>query len=73
MVSFDEWKWMNTFKVVYQWFIAMYDTDCQILCNRSKINPGFKVSINAPMNHAADKHDTPPSHFIQTLCQSALL
>jgi len=34
---------MNAFNVVYQQFIAMYDSGCQIFCNWSRLKPGFKV------------------------------
>jgi len=50
--------------MVYQRFIAMYDNSCQICCNWSNLTPKY---------HAADKNDTPPSHFKLTLGQSALL
>jgi len=42
------------FNVVYQQFIAMYDSGCQICCNYSRLKPKY---------HAAIKHDTLPSHF----------
>jgi len=46
------------FNIIYQQFIAMYDIGCQVCCNWS--------SASTPMYHTADKHDTPPSHFILT-------
>jgi len=61
-----------SFNVVYQQFIAMYDSGCQICCNWSRLKPGFK-SNSTPKYHAADKHDTPPSQFKLTLGQPALL
>jgi len=57
------------FNVVYQQFRAMYDSGCQICCNWSRLKPGF----NTPKYHAADKHDTPPSHIKLTLGEPALL
>jgi len=60
---------MNGF-YVYQRFIAMYDSGCQICCNWSRIQAGLVAST--PKYHTADKHDTPPSHFKLTLGQIAL-
>jgi len=37
-VKMSEW-----FNVVYQQFIAMYDSGCQICCNWSRLKLGFKV------------------------------
>jgi len=51
--------------IVYQQFIVMYDSGCQICCNWSRLNPVFKVP-------AADKHETPSSHLKLTLGHRAL-
>jgi len=59
------------FNVVYQQFTALYDSGCQTCCNWSRLKPGFK-DASTPKYHAADKHDTPPSHFKLTLVQPAL-
>jgi len=34
---------VNGFNVVYQRFIALYDSGCQICCNWSRLKPCFKV------------------------------
>jgi len=59
------------FNVVYQQFRAMYDSGCQICFNWCRLKPGFQCA-NTPKYHAADKHDTPPSHIKLTLGQPAL-
>jgi len=41
----------------------VFDSGCQICCNWSRLKPGFLVA-STMKNHAIDKHDTPPSHFI---------
>jgi len=38
-------------------FVTMYKSICQICC----------TGAGTPKYHAADKHDTPPSHLILTL------
>jgi len=46
---------VNEFNVVYQQFIAMYDSVCQTCSNRSRLTPGLGTST--PKYHAAtDKH-----------------
>jgi len=55
---------VNGFSVVYQQFIAMYDSGCQICCNWCSRTLKY---------HAADKHDIPLGHFKLTLEQPALL
>jgi len=54
---------VNEFNVVYQDFISMYEHGCLFCCKWSRLKPGFKV----PAHHAADTHDTTPSHFKLTL------
>jgi len=54
---------------VYQQFIAMYHSGCQICCNWSRLKWGFKLLAH----QSTDKHNTPPSHFKWTLGQPALL
>jgi len=34
---------VNRFNVVYQQFIAMYNSGCQISCNWSRLKLGFKL------------------------------
>jgi len=63
---------VRKFNVIYQQFRAMYDSGCQICCNRSRLKPGYS-RVNILKYHAANKHDTPPSHFKLTLGQPALL
>jgi len=53
---------VNGFNVIYQQFrsaVTVQDSS-QFLC------------ASTPKYHAADKHDTPPSHFKLTLGQPAL-
>jgi len=71
-------EWVNG----CQQFIAMYDSGCQISSNRVYV-PAHRSTmrqinmiphaVSTPKYHAADKHDTPPSHFKLTPGQPALL
>jgi len=36
-------EWVNGFNGICPWFIAMYDSGCQICCNWSRLKPGYKV------------------------------
>jgi len=36
-------EWVNVFNVVYQQFISMYESACQICCNRSRLESGFNL------------------------------
>jgi len=36
-------RYKNQFKVIYQQFIAIYDSGCQIYCNWSRLKTRFKV------------------------------
>jgi len=55
---------VNGFNIVYQEFIAMYDSGCQIFCNWSRLKLGFFLKeASTPTYHAAYKHDTPPNHL----------
>jgi len=44
------------FNIVYQQFIAMYDSGCQICCNWSRLELVLMCQHNLKY-HAADKHD----------------
>jgi len=48
----------------------MYGSGCQICCNWFRLSQVLDAST--VKYHAADKHDTPPSHFKLTLGQPAL-
>jgi len=48
--------------IVYQQFIAMYHSGCQICCNWSTLQPDFMFA-SKPKYHAADKCDNQPSHL----------
>jgi len=37
---------VDGFNVVYQQFIAIYDSGCQICCNWSRFKPGYKVAAH---------------------------
>jgi len=37
---------VNGFEVVYQQFVAMYDSGCQICCNWSRLKPGINVPVH---------------------------
>jgi len=65
---------MIGFNTVYPQCRIMYASGYQICCNWSRL----KLSLmgqhtEAPKYHAADKHDTPLSHFKLTLGQPVLL
>jgi len=34
---------VNGFNIVYQQFITVYGSGCQIFCNWSRLEPGFKL------------------------------
>jgi len=58
------------FNVIYQQFIA-----CMTVVVRSVVtgqDSSHDLSASTPKYHAADKQDTPLSHFILTLGQPAL-
>jgi len=38
---------VNGINVVYQQFIAVYNSGCQICCNGSRLKPRFKVPANS--------------------------
>jgi len=54
------------FKVVDQQFSVMYDSDCQIYFNCSRLSRVLRCQ-----HHTAEKHIS-PSHFKLTLGQPAL-
>jgi len=62
---------INGFNMVYQQFIAMCDSGCQVCCNWSRFKPGFYVPAGTLRYHAADKHHTPHSYFKLILGQPA--
>jgi len=58
---------MNGFNAISQQFIAKHNSVCQIYCTGLVSSRGFNLCSSTPKYHAADKHDTPPSHFKLTL------
>jgi len=58
---------VNGFNVVYQLCIAMYTMT--LVVRSAVIGPVSSqvLCASTPKYHAADKHDTPPSHFKLTL------
>jgi len=53
---------VNGSNIVYQQFIALYNSGCQIFCNYM-YNPNSSrgLSISTPKYHATDKTDTGPT------------
>jgi len=55
---------VNRFNAIYQQFIAMYDSGCQIYCNWSRLIPGIMPQINmiphsVTLNWHWDNHPCP--------------
>jgi len=63
---------VNGFNVVYQQFTAMYDRGLSVLLWLVHTQAGFQGASTSKY-HAADKQDTPTSHFKLTMGQPALL